>query len=43
MSIELDFWKYKEGVAHDHNRIYEQACCLYDPQISTRFDDWTDN
>ena len=27
MSYDISFWKYKEGVAHDDNRIYEQACC----------------
>lgn len=27
MSMDLNFWKYKEGVAHDHKRIYELACC----------------
>ncbi len=27
MSVELNFWKYKEGVMHDDERIYRQACC----------------
>lgn len=27
MSMDLNFWKYKEGAAHDDNRIYELACC----------------
>ena len=27
MSYDISFWKYKEGVTHDDNRIYEQACC----------------
>ena len=27
MSMDLNFWKYKEGVIHDHKRIYESACC----------------
>lgn len=27
MSYDINFWKYKEGVVHDDNRIYEQACC----------------
>ena len=27
MSMDLNFWKYKEGVTHDNNRVYEQACC----------------
>lgn len=27
MSMDLNFWKYKEGVAHDNDRIYEKACC----------------
>ena len=27
MSYDINFWKYKEGVAHDNTRIYEQACC----------------
>ena len=27
MSVDLNFWKYKEGVTHEDNRIYRQACC----------------
>lgn len=27
MSMDLNFWKYKEGAVHDDNRIYELACC----------------
>lgn len=27
MSMDINFWKYKEGVTHDNTRIYEQACC----------------
>ncbi len=79
MSVDLNFWKYKENAVHDHAAVYQTACCdgrvleeleilpvdeilkkvadvfsnfmdilidfgcpLYDPQISTRFDSWTD-
>ena len=87
MSMDLNFWKYKENAAHDHATVYQTACCdgevmevleilqifttsqivrfdcygmqeadmnalmdilidfgcpLYDPQISTRFDSWTE-
>ncbi len=27
MSMDLNFWKYKEGVVHDNKKIYELACC----------------
>lgn len=27
MSVDLNFWKYKEGVTHDHQKIYELTCC----------------
>ena len=27
MSMDLNFWKYKEGAVHDNNKIYELACC----------------
>lgn len=27
MSMDLNFWKYKEGAAHDDSRVYELACC----------------
>lgn len=27
MSVDLSFWKYKKGAAHDNGRIYESACC----------------
>ena len=27
MSMDLNFWKYKEGVPHDNNMVYELACC----------------
>lgn len=27
MSMDLNFWKYKEGITHDDNRIYGRACC----------------
>ena len=27
MSMDLNFWKYKERVTHDDDRIYRQACC----------------
>ena len=27
MSVELSFWKYKGGAAHEDGKIYELACC----------------
>ena len=27
MSMDLNFWKYKEGAIHDNDRIYKRACC----------------
>lgn len=27
MSMDLNFWKYKEGAVHDDGRVYERACC----------------
>ena len=27
MSIDLNFWKYKENAVHDHAAIYQMACC----------------
>ena len=27
MSMDLNFWKYKEGAVHDDDKIYELACC----------------
>lgn len=27
MSMDLDFWKYKDGAAHDNTAVYETACC----------------
>lgn len=27
MSMNLNFWKYKEGAKHDDSRVYELACC----------------
>lgn len=27
MSMDLDFWKYREGAAHNDSKIYEAACC----------------
>ena len=27
MSTDLDFWKYREGAAHNDRKIYETACC----------------
>lgn len=27
MSMDLNFWKYKEDAAHDNSKIYELACC----------------
>ena len=32
MSMDLDFWKYREGAVHNDSRIYETACC--DGEIS---------
>lgn len=27
MSMDLNFWKYKEDAAHDHAAVYQTACC----------------
>lgn len=27
MSVDLNFWRYKEGAARDHRRVYRLACC----------------
>lgn len=27
MSYDLNFWRYREGAAHDHKKVYEAACC----------------
>lgn len=27
MSMDLNFWRYKKGTAHNHERVYEAACC----------------
>lgn len=27
MSMDLNFWKYREGVAHNNSKVYEMACC----------------
>ena len=27
MSMDLNFWKYKENTAHDHETVYQTACC----------------
>lgn len=27
MSMDLDFWRYKEGAAHDDQTVYERVCC----------------
>lgn len=27
MSMDLNFWKYKENVTHDHEAAYQTACC----------------
>lgn len=27
MSVDLDFWRYKEGAVHDNDKIYSLACC----------------
>lgn len=38
MSIDLNFWKYKEGDMNSFMDILiDFGCPLYDPQISTSF------
>ncbi|GAE87916.1 hypothetical protein [Acetivibrio straminisolvens] len=27
MSVDLNFWRYKENFAHDHIKVYRTACC----------------
>ncbi len=27
MSMDLNFWKYKENAAHDNEMVYQTACC----------------
>jgi len=27
MSRDLNFWKYKENVVHNHKKVYKVACC----------------
>lgn len=27
MSMDLNFWKYKEGVVHNNEVVYKTACC----------------
>lgn len=27
MSMDLNFWKYRENIAHNHAEIYQGACC----------------
>ena len=27
MSMDLNFWKYKDNTAHDHSTVYQTACC----------------
>ena len=27
MSMDLNFWKYKENTAHNHEAVYQTACC----------------
>lgn len=27
MSMDLNFWKYKENTVHDHEKVYQTACC----------------
>lgn len=27
MSMDLNFWRYKENIVHDHGAIYQAACC----------------
>lgn len=31
MSVDLDFWKYREGQYLDNRRVYETACCEGEP------------
>lgn len=27
MSVDLNFWKYKENTEHHHETVYQAACC----------------
>ncbi len=27
MSMNLNFWRYRENAAHDHMAVYQTACC----------------
>lgn len=27
MSMDLNFWRYKENTVHDHAVVYQKACC----------------
>lgn len=27
MSMDLNFWRYKENTVHDHEAVYQTACC----------------
>ncbi len=27
MSVDLDFWRYKDGVEHQNDIVYQTACC----------------
>lgn len=27
MSMDLNFWRYRENAAHDHAAVYQTACC----------------
>ncbi len=27
MSMDLNFWRYKENTTHDHATVYQTACC----------------
>lgn len=27
MSLDLNFWRYQDGAAHDDAKVYETACC----------------
>ena len=31
MSVDLDFWKYREGVRLDNAAVYRRACCDHEP------------
>ena len=27
MSYDLNFWRYREGATHNHDKVYTAACC----------------